>query len=133
MAKIIREDFSIEDFNHIVEEFLFTDTRVSLPIEQLNALKERLFKASSSFQKTFHAYFEFNDNTRYEYLTRREEAFIQKLQKYNEDLKNGTEREVFILFWKVVSEMIKVDCVELKVQYLTNSCNYFIWEIGKLT
>jgi len=133
MAKIIREDFSVEDFNRIVEEFLFTDTRISLPIEQLNSLKERLFKAGASFQKTFHSYFEFSDNTRYEYLTRREEAFIQKLHKYNEDLKSGEEREVFNLFWKVIAEMIKADCVELKVQYLTNSCNYFIWEINKLS
>ena len=85
-----------------------------------------------SFQKMFHSYFEKEDNTRYDALTRRMESFAKKLIQYNEDLK-GEERKVFILFWNEVAEMVKRDCMELQVQYLTNSCNYFIWEIGKLT
>jgi hypothetical protein len=132
MPKIIRKDFTVEDFNRIVEEFLYSDTRISLRIEQLNGLKDRLFKAGPSFQKTFHSYFEFEDNTRYDYLTRREEAFIEKLHKYNADMNEG-EKQVFALFWKEVAEIIREDCAELEVQYLTNSCNYFIWEINKLT
>lgn len=132
MTKIIREDFTVEDFNRIVEEFLYSDTRISLPKEQLNAMKERLFKAGPSFQKTFHSYFEFTDNTRYDYLTRREEALIQKLQKYNSDME-GEESRVFNLFWKEMAETIKADCTQLRDQYLKNSCNYFIWEISKLS
>lgn len=131
MAKIIRENFTAEDFKKIAEEFLFTDTRVSSSVEKLNAMKERLLKAAPSFQKTFHAYFEFADNTRYDRLCSREESFIKKLHQYNEDMKND-ERKVFNLFWKHIAEMIEADCMELQVQYLTNSCNYFIWEISKL-
>lgn len=130
MAKIIRDNFSAEDFRQLVEEFLFTDTRISLPVEKLNAMKDRLLKAGSSFQKTFHAYFEFTDNTRYDRLCSREESFIKKLHKYNEDMKKD-ERKFFNLFWKHIAELIEADCMELKVQYLTNSCNYFVWEVSK--
>ena len=131
MPKIIRENFTADDFKIIVEQFLFTDTRISLPIENLNALKERLLKAGLSFQKTFHAYFEFTDNTRYDRLCSREESFIKKLQKYNEDMTKD-ERSVFNLFWKHIADMIEADCTKANDQYLKNSCNYFIWEIGKL-
>lgn len=131
MPKIIREDFSVEDFKLMAEEFLFSDTRVSLPLEKLNAMKERLFKAAPSFQKTFHSYFEYDDNTRYDALCRREESFIKKLEKYNADLQ-GDERKVFNLFWNDIAEMVKSDCVELQVQYLTNSCNFFIWKVSQL-
>jgi hypothetical protein len=131
MAKIIRQDFTADDFKRIAEEFLFSDARVALPMEKLNAMKERLLKAGPSFQKTFHSYFEFTDNTRYDALCRKEESFIKKLQKYNEDLK-GDEKKVFNLFWKHIAEMIESDHIELKDQYLKNSCNYFIYEINKL-
>lgn len=131
MAKIIREDFTPDDFKKIVEEFLFSDARISLPIEKLNALKERLLKAGPSFQKTFHAYFEFSDNTRYDRLCSREESFIKKLQKYNEDMAKD-EMEVFNLFWRHIAEIIEADYFEWNDSYLKNSCNYFIHEISKL-
>jgi hypothetical protein len=131
MAKIIRRDFSPEYFNEMANEFLFSDTRVSLPEESLTSLKERLVKAGPSFQKVFQSYFEKKDNTRYDDLTRKMESFIKKIIKYNEDLK-GEVREVFILFWNEVAETIKMDYLQLQDQYLTNSCNYFIYEISKL-
>lgn len=131
MPKIIREDFSVEDFKQIAENFLYSDARISLPMEKLNAMKERLFKAAPSFQKTFHSYFEYDDNTRYDALCRREESFIKKLEKYNADLQ-GEEKKVFNLFWNDIAEMVKSDCTELQVQYLTNSCNYFIWKVSQL-
>ena len=132
MAKIIREDFSSDNFKQLVEQFLFTDTRISLPFEKLSALKERLFKAGPSFQKTFHAYFEFEDNTRYDRLCSREESFIKKLQKYNEDM-TDEERKVFNLFWKHIAEIIESDYLEWSDSYLKNSCNYFIHQISKLS
>ena len=131
MAKIIREDFTPEDFNQIVNEFLFSDSRVALPMESLTSLKEHLVKAAPSFQKVFHAYFESNDNTRYDALTRRMESFIKKILKYNEDLK-GEERKIFILFWNEIAEIIHRDYITYQDQYLKNSCNYFIYEINKL-
>lgn len=132
MANIIREDFTSDDFRKLVEEFLYTDTRISLPVEKLNALKERLLKAGSSFQKTFHAYFEFTDNTRYDRLCSREESFIKKLQKYNEDMMED-EKKVFNLFWKHIAEIIEADYLEWNDSYLKNSCNYFIHQVSKLS
>ena len=131
MTKIIRENFTFEDFKQLVEEFLFTNTKIFLPVEKLNAMKERLLKAGPSFQKTFHAYFEFDDNTRYDRLCSREESFIKKLHKYNEDMKED-ERKVFNLFWKCIADIVEADYMEWNDQYLKNSCNYFTWEIGKL-
>lgn len=132
MAKIIREDFTAEDFNQIVNEFLYTDSRVSMPIKSLNSVKEHLIKASLSFQKIFQAYFEGTSNAKFDTLTRRMESFIKKLVQYNSDLK-GEERKTFILFWKDISEKIELDYTQLQDQYLKNSCNYFIWEINKLS
>jgi len=132
MAKIIREDFTTEVFNQMVNEFLYTDSRVSMPIESLNSVKEHLIKASSSFQKIFQAYFEGTGNTRFDTLTRRMESFIKKLVQYNSDLQ-GEERNTFILFWKDIAEKIESDYIQLQDQYLKNSCNYFIWEINKLS
>lgn len=131
MAKIIRENFTVEDFKQMVDEFLFTDTRVSLPVEKLNALKERLLKAGPSFQKTFHAYFEFEDNTRYDRLCSREESFVKKLQKYNADM-TEEERKMFNLFWKHIAGKIESDYLEWNDNYLRNSCNFFIWKIDNL-
>ena len=131
MPKIIRENFTLDDFKIIVEEFLFTDTRISLPIEKLNAMKERLFKAGPSFQKTFHAYFEFEDNTRYDRLCSREESFIKKLQKYNEDM-TDEERKAFNQFWKHIADFIEADYLEWSDNYLKNSCNFFIWKVSQL-
>lgn len=132
MAKIIRENYTPEDFNRMVNEFLYSDSRVSLPVESLANVKEHLIKAGPSFHKMFHSYFEKEDNSRYDALTRRMESFVKKLIQYNSDL-TGEERKVFILFWNDVAEMVNSDCLELQVQYLTNSCNYFIWEMGKLS
>ncbi|MBI2968915.1 MAG: hypothetical protein HYY40_14030 [Bacteroidetes bacterium] len=131
MAKIIRQDFTVEDFNKLVQEFLYTDIRVTLPKESLLSLQEHLVKAGPSFQKIFAAYFSRQDNTRYDDLTAKMVSFVKKLLKYNADLQ-GEERKVFILFWNEIAEMIKADCVLLQNNYLTNSCNYFVWEIGKL-
>lgn len=131
MAKIIRNDFTIEKFNKIAQEFLYSDTRVSLPKESLLSLQEHLIKAGPSFQKMFATYFAKQDNTRYDDLTTKMVSFVKKLLKYNADLQ-GEERKVFILFWNEIAEIIKVDCVFLREQYLTNSCNYFVWEIGKM-
>ncbi|MCC7302797.1 MAG: hypothetical protein IT233_09155 [Bacteroidia bacterium] len=132
MAKIIREDFTPDDFKQIVEQFLFTDTQISMPLEKLNLMKERLLKAGPSFQKTFHAYFEFTDNTRYDRLCSREESFIKKLLKYNEDM-SGEEKTMFNLFWKHIAEMIETDYMQMNDQYLKNSCRYFVWEISKFS
>lgn len=132
MAKIIKQDFSPDDFNQIVNEFLFSDTRVSLPQESLSVLKEHLIKAGPSFQKIFQAYFEREDNARYDNLTRRMETFAKKLLKYNTDLQ-GEERKVFILFWNELAQIIKSDYLTYQDNYLKNSCEYFIWEIGKLS
>jgi hypothetical protein len=131
MAKIIRSDFTTDDFNKIVQEFLYSDTRVSLPKESLLSLQEHLIKAGPSFQKMFASYFAKQDNSRYDDLTAKMVSFVKKLLKYNGDLQ-GEERKVFIMFWNEIADMIKADCVLLQQQYLTNSCNYFIWEIGKL-
>jgi len=131
MAKIIRKNFTESSFKKMVDKFPFSGKRVSLPMEKLNAIVERLYKESASFQKVFHAYFESKDNTRYNNLTGRMELFIKKIHKYNSGLK-GEERKIFALFWNEVAEIIKKDCVELQDRYLTNSCNYFIYEIDNL-
>lgn len=132
MAKIIRENFTAEDFQKIIEEFLYTDTRVSLPVEKLRAMKERLLKAAPSFQKTFHAYFEFSDNTRYDRLCSREESLVKKLLKYNSDIMND-ERDVFNLFWKQIGEILEADYLEWNDNYLKYTCNYFIHEVSKFS
>lgn len=132
MAKIIRNDFTAEDFNKLVQEFLYSDSRVSLPKESLLALQEHLVKAGPSFQKMFAAYFAKQDNTRYDDLTTKMVSFVKKLLKYNADLQ-GEERKVFLLFWNEIAEIIKADYMQLNDQYLKNSCNYFVWEINKLT
>lgn len=131
MAKIIRQDFSPEDFNKMVHEFLFSDPKVSLSKESLLKLQEHLIKAGPSFQKMFAAYFAKQDNTRYDDLTAKMVSFVKKLLKYNADLQ-GEERRVFILFWNEIAEIIKADYMQLNDQYLKNSCNYFVWEIGKM-
>ena len=131
MAKIIRQDFTAEDFNIIVQEFLFADTKVDLSKESLLSLQEHLIKAGPSFQKMFASYFAKQDNARYDDLTAKMVSFSKKLIKYNTDLK-GEERKVFILFWNEVAEIIKADYLQLNDQYLKNSCNYFVWEISKL-
>lgn len=131
MRKIIKQDFSPDDFNQIVNEFLFSDTRVSLPQESLVSVRDHLVKAGPSFQKIFQAYFERADNARYDNLTRRMESFAKKLLKYNTDLQ-GEERKTFILFWNELAQTIKSDYLTYQDNYLKNSCEYFIWEIGKL-
>jgi hypothetical protein len=131
-TKIIKQDFSPDDFNRIVNEFLFSDTRISLPQESLVSVRDHLVKAGPSFQKVFQAYFEKSDNTRYDNLTRRMETFAKKLLKYNADLQ-GEERKTFILFWNELAQIIKSDYLAYQDNYLKNSCEYFIWEIGKLS
>lgn len=131
MAKIIRVDYTPADFNLMVNEFLYTDLRVSLPAESLANVKEHLIKAGPSFHRMFQSYFERTDNVRYDNLTRKMESFSKKLIQYNSDLQ-GEERKAFILFWKDISDKVEADYIELKDQYLKNSCNYFIWEINKL-
>ena len=132
MTKIIRKDFTIEDYKKVVQEFLFSDTRVSLSKESLLNLLEHLLKAGPSFQKVFIPYFEGIDNKRYDNLTSLMVSFSKRLMKYNGDLQ-GDERKVFILFWKEVGELIKADYLLLQDQYLKNSCNYFIYEINQLS
>lgn len=132
MRKIIKQDFSPDDFNQIVNEFLFSDTRVSLPQESLVSVRDHLVKAGPSFQKIFQAYFERADNARYDNLTRRMETFAKKLLKYNADLQ-GEERKAFILFWNELAQVIKSDYLTYQDNYLKNSCEYFIWEINKLS
>lgn len=128
MAEIIRQDFTVEDFNKMVQEFLFSDTRVSLPMQSLTSLKELLIKTSPAFQKMFQSYFAKKDNRRYDDLTSRMVAFIKKIVKYNAEL-NDEERRVFTLFWLDVAETIESDYLRLHDQYLANCCNYFIYEI----
>lgn len=132
MAKILRENFTQEEFKQLVEEFLYTDTRVSMPVEKLNSMKERLFKAAPSVQKTFHAYFEFQNNTRYDRLCSREESLVKKLLKYNEDM-TREERIIFNLFWNHIAEIIESDYKEWNDNYLRNTCNYFIFEVSKFS
>lgn len=131
MVKLIRSDFTQEDFNKIVQEFFYSDSRISLPKESLLTLQEHLVKAGPSFQKMFASYFAKQDNTRYDDLTAKMVSFVKKLMKYNADLQ-GEERKVFILFWNEIATIIKADYLQLNDQYLKNSCNYFVWEIGKL-
>ena len=131
MAKIIRADFAREDYIKMINEFLFSDSRISLPIEKLKAMKDRLLKAGSSFHKTFHAYFEFTDNKRYDRLCSREETLVKRIQRCNADLK-GQEKKIFILFWQDIADIIEADYIELNVQYLKNSCRYFTYKIREL-
>jgi len=132
MAKIIRQDFSTEDFNKMVHEFLFSDPKVSLSKESLLKLQEHLVKAGPAFKAIFTPYFEKTDNTRYDDLTRKMENFIKKIMKYSAALQ-GEERKALILFWNETADIITADCMQMQVQYLTNCCNYFIWEINKLS
>lgn len=94
-------------------------------------MQEHLVKAGPSFQKMFASYFAKEDNARYDDLTAKMVSFVKKLLKYNGDLQ-GEERKVFIMFWNEIAEIIKADYLQLNDQYLKNSCNYFVWEIGKL-
>lgn len=131
MAKIIRRDFTADDFNKMTQEFLFSDPRISLPKESLHSLQEHLLKAGPTFKAIFAPYFEKTDNTRYDDLTRKMENFIKKILKYSAALQ-GEERKALILFWNEIADIITADCMQMQVQYLTNCCNYFVWEIGKL-
>jgi len=132
MARIIRQDFNTNDFNKIVDGFLFGDAGISVPAGSVTSLREHLVQWGVPLQKVFQAYFEREDNVRYDNLTDKMEDFIKSLGKYSTDLK-GEERKAFILFWNEVAEIIKADYLQLQVQYLANSCNYFIHEINKLS
>jgi hypothetical protein len=132
MPRIIRQDFSPADFNKILDEFLFQGAGIAVPAESITSFREYLVKWGVSLQKVFEAYFEREDNARYDNLTDRMKGFIQDISKYNVDLK-GEERKAFLLFWNEIAEIIKADYLQLQVQYLANSCNYFIFEINKLS
>jgi len=132
MTRIIRQDFNTNDFNKIMDGFLFGDAGISVPAGAVASLREHLVKWGVPLQKVFQAYFEREDNKRYDNLTERMEGFIDTLIKYSADLK-ADERKGFVIFWKEVAEIIKTDSLQLQVQYLENSCNYFIHEINKLS
>ncbi len=131
MAKIIRENFTLDEYMQMVNEFLYADSRVSLPIESLAKVKDRLRKAATSFRKLFTCYFEPIGNHRFDKLVRRMESLAKRLNKFNADL-SKRERKVFILFWKDMAALIEADYNRIGDQYLKNTCNYFIWEISKL-
>lgn len=132
MVKIIRKDFSVQDFENSVRHFLYADTKISLPQESLKTVEEHLLKAGPSLAKVFIPYFEKTDNTRYDDLVKKMESFVKKLLKYNADLQ-GEERKAFLLFWNEVAEAISTDYQTIQDSYLANSCKYFVGEIGKLS
>jgi hypothetical protein len=131
MVKIIKQDFSSDDFNKIVDGFLFHDTKISIPPESVTSLREHLVKWGTPLQKTFQAYFERTDNVRYDNLTERMETLSKKISTYNDGLQ-GMERKAFILFWKEIADIITNDYTQLQNQYLKNCCRFFIFEIKKL-
>jgi hypothetical protein len=132
MAKIILQDFSPKDFDKLVDEFLFSDGRVTIPAEALPPMREHLVKWGTPFQEMIQAYFERTDNVRYDNLTKRMENFAAKLQNHSVYLR-GEEKKSFLLFWNEIADILRMDYMQLQDQYLENSCNYFIHEINKLS
>ncbi len=132
MLKIIVQGFNSNDFNKIVDGFLFGDAGISVPADSVASLRQHLVKWGVPLQKAFQAYFERTDNVRYDNLTEEMENFTKKLSKYNEGLQ-GVERKAFIMFWNEIADIITSDYTQLQNQYLKNCCRYFIFEIKKLS
>ena len=132
MPKILLSDFSTKDFAQIVDSFLFMDKIVSLPAGSLVPLREHLVKWDKQFKKVFQAYFEGKGNARYETLTQKMEDFTNQILEYGTKL-HGQEKKSFFLFWSEMGDIIDSDTAKLQDTYLKNSCNYFIWELTKLS
>ena len=132
MVKIIVQGFNSNDFNKIVDWFLFGDAGISIPATSVAPLRQHLVKWGAPLQKVFQTYFERTDNVRYDNLTQEMENLTKKLSKYNDGLQ-GIERKAFILFWNEIADSITSDYTQLQNQYLKNCCRYFIFEIKKLS
>jgi hypothetical protein len=132
MAKIIRQDYPVTDFNKLVREFLYSDARVTLPKGSLIAVEERLIKVGPLFSKMFKPYFELEGNVRFDKLMSKMAYFGEtKIPKIRSSLKNN-EKKVFNLFWDDVSAIIAADYPQYGEQYLKNCCGAFIHMMKRL-
>lgn len=132
MTQIIRQDFGVEDFNRIVDCFLYADIRISLSIGELQTIKEYLCDIGPLFQKTVQSYFSKVGNARYDDLTSNLELLVKKISECGGKL-ISEERNTFNLFWNEIAEIIKADYIPLRDHYLELSYNYFIFEMGNLS
>ncbi|HTA26219.1 MAG TPA: hypothetical protein VK809_00405 [Bacteroidia bacterium] len=132
MPKILLPDFSTKDYSGIVDSFLFMDKTVSLPAGSLAPLREHLVKWDKQFRKVFQSYFEGKGSARYDNLTQKMEDFTNQILEYGSKL-HGQEKKSFFLFWNEVADIIESDTIQSQDNYLKNSCNYFIWELTKLS
>lgn len=132
MTKIIRQDFSLAQFNRIVEEFIYSDVRITIPYEDLPKLKGYITKMGPKFQKIFQAYFARQDNKRYDNLVRFMAAFLKEIAHCPDELQ-GNLRKGYFIFWNEIGDIIRKDYEEIMDSYLANSCNYFIHEIEQLS